>query len=225
MSTRKPRNAYWCEERRSHVLPLSRGLEALIDADDIGLVTDRCWSATNMRGAFYAVCPNNNRTKSGSQYLHRFILGLGKAGWVRFRNENTLDCRRANLSHDEPIYALSHGIMVMAEVAPNKSCPYWRVYIQPHPLFDAALAGNGCCLVRRSRAVKTAEIGRMLLPSEHVHHKNENREDDVPSNLEVLTSADHNSHHKTGTKHTEESKAKISASVKRTKGEARVSLR
>jgi hypothetical protein len=209
-----PRQSYWSEERQSHVLPLSQELEALIDAEDIALVTDRCWSATSMRGAMYAVCPNNLRAKCGSQYLHRFLLGLGKAGWVRFRNSNTLDCRRHNLVHDEPVYVLNHGIVVMAEVAPNKSFPYWRLYIKPHPLFDAALAGNGFCLVRRSRAVKAAEIGRMLLETEHVHHKNENREDDSPDNLELLSAAAHNSHHKTGARHSNITKARIGKTLR-----------
>lgn len=211
-----PRKAYWCEVRQSFLLPLSGGQVALIDQDDVERLTNRCWSTSRTRHGIYAVCPQNIRADRGSQYLHRFVLGIGKAGHVRFRNGDTLDCRKKNLAHNEPLYVLEHGITVMAEVAPNKACPYWRVYILAHPLFSGKIVGSGWILVRRNRAVMTASLGRMLLRTEHVHHRSEDKADDSLSNLELLSPAAHNAHHKTGSKHSPAVRQKISLALAET---------
>lgn len=67
-------------------------------------------------------------------------------------------------------------------------------------------------------------LGREILPSEHVHHKNEDRSDDSPENLELTTPAKHNAHHKTGTKQSEATKKQISASLKKAYQENRRTL-
>lgn len=118
-------------------------------------------------------------------------------------------------AHKAPIYVLPHGIEVIGEYAPNAKCPYWRVRIRPHRFFpNAPVVSNGI-YVRRNRVMLAAKLGRALLPSEHAHHDDEDRSNDAASNVELLTAAEHNRHHKTGTVHKPESRAKTSVTLKR----------
>lgn len=51
-------------------------------------------------------------------------------------------------------------------------------------------------LMLYSRAVMAAEIGRLLTPSEIVHHKDEDTANDDPSNLQIVTRAEHIAMHR-----------------------------
>lgn len=120
-----------------------------------------------------------------------------------------------------PIYVLPHGIEVVGEYAPNPKCPYWRVRIRPHRFFpDAPVVCNGI-YVRRNRVMLAAKLGRALLPSEHAHHDDENRNNDAPGNVELLTAAEHNRHHKTGTRHTPAVRERIAKSMKQAYSDGR----
>lgn len=113
----------------------------------------------------------------------------------------------------KPLYVLPHGIEVIGEYAPTEKNRYWRVRIRPHQFFpDVPVTSNGC-YVRRSRVVLASKLGRPLLTTEIAHHRNENKADDSPENLELETPTSHNSHHKTGTTHTTETKAQTSQSL------------
>lgn len=123
------------------------------------------------------------------------------------------------MKQKQPLYTLPHGIEVIGEYRPNSKCPYWRVRVRPHPLIVGKVVSNGI-EVRRSRAVATSILRRVIGPEEHVHHEN-GKEDDDPKHLEVLAAAKHNAHHKTGTTHKEGTKTKISESLKRAYAEGR----
>jgi hypothetical protein len=114
----------------------------------------------------------------------------------------------------EPIYTLDHGIKVISE---RKIGDRIYCYIEEHPLFPTAWTNAfGRQSVQRARVVMTAHLGRALRSDEHVHHKNKRfKTRDTIANLEVMTSAEHNRHHKTGSTHRPESKAAISQSLKR----------
>lgn len=120
-----------------------------------------------------------------------------------------------------PIYVLPHGIEVVGEYPPDSSNRYWRVRLRPHPFFPGVREISNGILVHRSRAILASKLGRPLTPAEHAHHGDENRSNDAPGNVERLTAAEHNRHHKTGTKHTPEAKRRISAGLKKAIAEGR----
>ena len=67
---------------------------------------------------------------------------------------------------------------------------YWRVLCKGHPNADA----NGRVL--RHRLVMEERLGRILLPTEVVHHINGDKEDDRIENLGLFPStADHSEYH------------------------------
>ena len=67
---------------------------------------------------------------------------------------------------------------------------YIEIYSPGHP---AARANY----VMEHRLVMEKILGRYLHRKEHVHHKNENKTDNDPSNLELISQADHARRHMT----------------------------
>lgn len=55
--------------------------------------------------------------------------------------------------------------------------------------------------VLHHRIVAENFLNRLLSPNEIVHHKNHNKKDNSPDNLEVMTRREHSFHHKNGTGH------------------------
>lgn len=66
---------------------------------------------------------------------------------------------------------------------------YAMLYIPNHP------NANKKGYVRENRFIMTEKIGRYLLPSEDVHHKDRNTLNNDPDNLELLIKAEHNKLH------------------------------
>lgn len=109
-----------------------------------------------------------------------------------------------------PMYVTPNvGINVVSEHIKIGSGGIRRRYccIRPHPMI------RGIC-IQKSRVVMTDHLGRALGRNEHVHHGAQGTTVDTINNLELLTAADHNRHHKTGSKHTAKSKAQTSATLK-----------
>lgn len=73
-------------------IPLTKGYEAIIDAEDVPLVNGRNWRALVCPRATYAVA-SGVRTA----YLHRTIMGEPEGMEVDHRDGNGLNCRRENL--------------------------------------------------------------------------------------------------------------------------------
>ncbi len=123
----------------------------------------------------------------------------------------------------EPIYTLSHGIEVIAEYAPTPNNAYWFLRIRPHRLFTGKIISNGI-QIKRSRAIMTSILGRVLLKEECVHHINGDRGDDCPENLEVMLHRNHSRIHRIGKKNSKETRLKMSESIKAGIAEGRLSL-
>ena len=74
-------------------LALSKGLKALVNADDMEKVSGNKWVASKSGTRIYVV-RGNGKTR---QYLHRLIAGAQKGQVVDHINGNTLDNRKENL--------------------------------------------------------------------------------------------------------------------------------
>jgi len=76
-------------------IPLSRGMEAIVDDADYSWLSKCNWYAVKKGGFYYAVMWNGHRKVS----MHRMILGLGYNDGFDgdHKNHHTLDNRRANL--------------------------------------------------------------------------------------------------------------------------------
>ena len=120
-----------------------------------------------------------------------------------------------------PIYVLPHGIEVIGEYAPSRKNRYWRVRIRPHRFFPNVVVRSGGADVRRSRVILASKLGRALTTAEHAHHGDEDRDNDVPGNIESLSAAEHNRHHKTNYRHTQAAKSRIRLSLKQAYKEGR----
>jgi hypothetical protein len=110
---------------------------------------------------------------------------------------------------------LPHGIEVIGEYPPGGANRYWRVRLRPHHFFPTVRSVRGGIYVRRSRVILASKLGRALRPKEHAHHNDEDRGNDAVGNIEPLSPAAHNRHHKTGSRHAVISKRRISESLKR----------
>lgn len=82
------------------MIPLSRGLFAIVDEADAQAVSSHIWSAMKRSVGFYA--QTSSRTDKGRRpiTLHRFLWnrwGLPETPEIDHENNDGLDCRRENL--------------------------------------------------------------------------------------------------------------------------------
>ncbi len=85
---------------------------------------------------------------------------------------------------------------------------YKRVKVCNHPLFP------GRRQVLRNRLVMAESLGRPLLRSEHIHHKDEDTLNNRRKNLKIMLHGKHTTHHKLDSHHSIEAKKKMSLAHK-----------
>lgn len=93
---------YYCDMRKSWVLPLTQGLEALIDEQDVPLLEKYKWYANTVntssgKKSYTYPCSYPYGRADGYVYLHRFIMLPKKGEVIDHLNGNTLDNRRSNM--------------------------------------------------------------------------------------------------------------------------------
>lgn len=80
-------------------VPLTRGLEAIVDVADWPEVSKHSWCAVRgYSNTTYA----QSRIRNRQMTLHQFILPVGRGFRVDHENGNGLDCRRSNLRESTP---------------------------------------------------------------------------------------------------------------------------
>lgn len=79
-------------------IELTRGQKALVNDDFFDTYGHIKWYAAENKGRYYARNSSLGEGKCGI-YLHNFIMGnpKNKSWQIRFKNGNTLDCRKENL--------------------------------------------------------------------------------------------------------------------------------
>ncbi|KKK98551.1 hypothetical protein LCGC14_2641600 [marine sediment metagenome] len=87
-----------------HQIPLTKGKLALVSSKDWSAVSQFKWRAIPSGSKWYAATNmlRENGTDEQGRYqtvlLHRLIMGAPEGCRVKHTNEDTLDCRRSNLS-------------------------------------------------------------------------------------------------------------------------------
>lgn len=76
------------------------------------------------------------------------------------------------------------------KITKDKTLGYEVVYYPKHPF-----ARKGSGVVYLHRIIMENHLGRYLKQDEHVHHKDENRSNNVIENLELITNSEHIKHH------------------------------
>jgi hypothetical protein len=97
---REKKNASWfCDETDTVHIPLSNGLEALIDKADWELVAQYSWHPKKDRNSltWYVIANVPNSKPRRSILLHRLIHPVSEGLEVDHKDRNGLNCRRDNL--------------------------------------------------------------------------------------------------------------------------------
>lgn len=78
-------------------VPLTKGYEAVIDAEDVPLVEGWCWRASIEDGIVYAKRTHNVNGKRINVRMHRLLMGSPQGLEIDHRDGNGLNNRRSNL--------------------------------------------------------------------------------------------------------------------------------
>jgi hypothetical protein len=119
---------------------LTQNQTAIIDDDDAEQVNRHKWYAHRARGSFYAVrsVVDPETGQNRQMFLHREMMGDPPGMQVDHRNENTLDCRKANLrvaTHQQNTW--NRGAH---NVSGGRTTPYKGVFLdRTHGRFKASI--------------------------------------------------------------------------------------
>jgi len=83
--------------QRPILIPLTKGLHAIIDAADFDKVSLYKWRAVKYHRSYYARSTHKTTGEKCHRSMHRLIAGTKKELVCHHRNRNTLDNRRDNL--------------------------------------------------------------------------------------------------------------------------------
>ena len=75
-------------------VPLTKGYEAIIDAEDVSLVEGKNWSAQENGNTTYAIRTDRRAGKARQVYMHRVIMGEPESSGLDHRDGNGLNNRR-----------------------------------------------------------------------------------------------------------------------------------
>lgn len=126
---------------------------------------------------------------------------------TRAKISKTLTGRKATAEHRANISAALSGDRNPNWTGGRSIDPidgYVRLHMPNHPMASP----NG--YVREHRLVVANHLGRMLDPSELIHHVNGVRTDNRIENLQIVTHAEHMRIEQTGRKRSDETRAKMS---------------
>lgn len=117
------------------LIPLSRGLYALVDDVDYERLNVFNWCASKADGTFYAVRSAGKRPHRRSEYMHRVILGVPDGLEADHINGDSLDNRRCNLrlatrqQNGRNRRAQSNNASGYSGVFLNRVSNKWQAYI------------------------------------------------------------------------------------------------
>ena len=157
-------------------IPLSRGLEVIVDDDDYERFSKYKWHAHPQRNNLYAGRALKNFRV---EVMHRIIVGAEKGEMVDHLNRNTLDNRKENLR----IATIHHNNHNRVKGFRNKTGLRGVSVSEPHR-WRASIRRNGVtqhlgCFASPAEAAKAYDQAAILIYGEHAvtnfdrdHHAN-----------------------------------------------------
>lgn len=133
-------------------IQLANGAVAIVDAEDVELISGYAWYEEKSRHTSYAACTTGGRSTKTRTKMHRLILGAGHGEVVDHINGNGLDNRKSNLR----IATHSQNQINRASPSNNKSGFKGVIYCKQTGRWRAELRAYG----------KWVWIGRFDTPEE-----------------------------------------------------------
>jgi hypothetical protein len=85
------------DENGQTVIPLTKGMFAIVDPEDVELLSAHKWHASKSQGAYYASAGIYVDGEQVHQTMHRLVKNNPEGLYIDHINGNTLDNRKSNL--------------------------------------------------------------------------------------------------------------------------------